>query len=78
MGILGDIEKLKRKLELDEGFRNLFLNIKNLNEAVDLARQYGFDVNEEQVSADDKLTDDLLEAVAGGKGDIVNTHNYYL
>ncbi|MDQ5984087.1 MAG: hypothetical protein RUMPE_01119 [Eubacteriales bacterium SKADARSKE-1] len=76
-----DIEKLKKKLELDEGFKNLFLNVKDLEEAVDLARQYGFDVDESQVSADDNLTDDMLEAVAGGKKqkeDITNTHNYYV
>ena len=75
---MSDIEKLKKKLELDEDFKSLFINIKSLDEAIDLARQHGFDVNEEQISEADKLTDDILEAIAGGKGDTYkDTRNIY-
>lgn len=78
---MNDLERLKKKLELDKDFKDLFLNIKNLDEAVALAKQYGFDVDEAQISEDESLTDDILEAVAGGKNekrDITNTHNYYV
>lgn len=76
-----DLERLKKKLELDKDFKDLFLNIKSLDEAVALAKQYGFDVDEAQISEDESLTDDILEAVAGGKNKeryITNTHNYYV
>lgn len=78
---LKSIDKLKEKLNSDKSFKELFINIKTLDEAIDLARQHGFDVDQIEVSEDEGLTDNILEAVAGGKGqkrNTVNTHNYYV
>lgn len=63
------LEQLKEKLKSDVDFRNKFHGIKGVGEAVSLARSFGFDVNEKDIENDYNLSEDVLEAVAAGKGD---------
>ena len=58
------IKEFKERLKNDKGFREKFKNIKNEQDAVKLARRLGFEINEEEILKDE----DMLEAVAGGKG----------
>ncbi|MBR1779299.1 MAG: Nif11-like leader peptide family RiPP precursor [Clostridia bacterium] len=62
------IEALKEKLRHDSVFRDKFANIKSTDEAISLAKEFGYDVSEEEVSQDAELNEDILEAVSGGKG----------
>ncbi len=66
-----DMEKFKDRLEEDPDFRKLFINVTNLDEAVAVARENGYNLDMDSVIEDVKLVDDMLEAVAGGsdKGD---------
>ncbi len=66
-----DMEKFKDRLEEDSDFRKLFINVTNLDEAVAVARENGYNLDMDCVIEDVKLVDDMLEAVAGGsdKGD---------
>ncbi len=61
------LKELKEKLNEDISFKELFLNAQNIDEFVDIAKSRGFEVNSEDVDQDDELSNDMLEAVAGGK-----------
>ena len=63
------IEALKEKLRHDSVFRDKFANIKSTDEAISLAKEFGYDVSEEEVSQDAELNEDILEAVSGGKNE---------
>lgn len=63
------ILKFKEKLEDDEDFRYLFVNAFNLDEIVDIAREHGIDLDLDEIMEDPELSDQFLEAVAGGAGD---------
>lgn len=65
---MSGIKEFKEKLKNDKGFREKFKNIKNEQDAVKLARRLGFEINEEEILKDEELNEDMLEAVAGGKG----------
>lgn len=60
------IEEFKTFLKDNEGFRNEFCGVKNVKEAIKLAKQSGFELSESDVRRDDELSSDLLDAVAGG------------
>lgn len=62
------LKEFKEKLQTDESFRNKFRGIKGSEEALALARKFGFEVSEENLKEDSNLSEDMLEAVAGGKG----------
>ncbi|MDQ5984084.1 MAG: hypothetical protein RUMPE_01116 [Eubacteriales bacterium SKADARSKE-1] len=63
-----NINDLKEKLKNDEEFKNKFLEIKSTKEAIEMAQKFGFNVKENEIENDPELSEDLLEAVAGGKG----------
>ena len=65
---MSGIKEFKEKLKNDKGFREKFKNIKNEQDAVKLAKRLGFEINEEEILKDEELNEDMLEAVAGGKG----------
>lgn len=65
---MSDINKLKEKLKYDENFKNEFLKINDLKEAIKLAESFGFNITQSDVKNDTELSENLLEAVAGGKG----------
>lgn len=64
---MSSIEKLKQKIHSDKEFGKLFTNVYGLDEAIAIAKENGFDITEEDIANDEALTDELLEAVAGGK-----------
>ena len=61
--------EFKRKLQNDEEFKKKFCGIEDVKEAIELAKKFGFKINEEDVAQDSQLSVDLLGAVAGGKGE---------
>ncbi|MDQ5984088.1 MAG: Nif11-like leader peptide family RiPP precursor [Eubacteriales bacterium SKADARSKE-1] len=62
------LKEFKEKLKSDQEFKNKFLGIKDQKEAIELARKFGFEIKEEDLEEDSDLSEDMLEAVAGGKG----------
>lgn len=60
------IEEFKTFLKNNEQFKNSFCGVKNVKEAIKLAKQSGFYLNEKDVKNDHELNLDLLDAVAGG------------
>ena len=60
------ILKFKEKLEEDAEFRQLFVNAFNLDEIVDIARENDIDLDLDEIMNDPELSDQFLEAVAGG------------
>ena len=65
---MNGVKEFNEKLKNDKGFREKFKNIKNEQDAVKLAKRLGFEINEEEILKDEELNEDMLEAVAGGKG----------
>ncbi len=65
---MNEVKEFKERLKNDKGFREKFKNIKNEQDAVKLAKRLGFEINEEEILKDEELNEDMLEAVAGGKG----------
>lgn len=77
MKTIGD---LKERLKKDKEFKRLFANKRDINELIKVARENGYDVSEKDLEQDEALSEDALEAVAGGskKEDIkVNEHFIY-
>lgn len=75
-----NINDLKERLKTDPEFKRLFANKHNINDLIKVARENGYDVSEKDLEKDEVLSEDVLEAVAGGskKEDIeVNEHNIY-
>lgn len=71
-----DIEEFKRRLEDDLEFKELFINVDNLDEAVAIARENGYNLDMDSVINDRRLTDDMLEAVAGGSNKDSNEEGF--
>ena len=61
-----NIEEFKERLDEDAEFKKLFLDVVNLDEAVALARENGYNLDMDEVVNDVKLADDILDDVAGG------------
>ncbi len=72
------ILKFKEKLEENEEFRHLFVNAFNLDEIVDIARENDIDLDLDEIMNDPELSDQFLEAVAGGKKAEDDTYTYRL
>ena len=62
------IKELKARLNEDVEFKKKFCGLKDIDEMLDVARKEGYEVTMDEISCDQELTDDMLEAVAGGKG----------
>lgn len=73
---MNGIKELKEKLKNDRSFKEKFKNVKSKKEAVKLVERLGFKVSEEELLKDEELNEDLLEGVAGGKGDTKNTTQF--
>lgn len=61
-----NIDDFKERLEEDSEFKQLFLDVTNLDDAVALARENGYNLDVDEVVNDIKLADDILDVVAGG------------
>ncbi len=75
---MNGVGKLKEKLKNDKSFKEKFKNVKSEKEAVELAKELGFKVSEEDILKDEELNEDMLEAVAGGKGDTRNITQFMI
>ena len=79
---MNGVRKLKEKLKNDKNslnlVRNIIKNVKSEKEAVELAKKLGFKVSEEDILKDEELNEDMLEAVAGGKGDTRNITQFMI
>ena len=62
-----DIERLKKRLQDDSSFRNKFINVKDIDEALLLAENLGYKIKKEEIKNDAELNEDLMEAVSGGR-----------
>ena len=60
------IKALKARLNEDGEFKKKFCGLKDIDEMLDVARKEGYEVTMDEISCDQELTDDMLEAVAGG------------
>ncbi len=63
------ILEFKERFEEDEKFREIFETASNLDEIVDLAKENGYDIEIDDILSSVELSDQLLEAVAGGEDD---------
>lgn len=75
---MNGVGELKEKLKNDKSFKEKFKNVKSEKEAVELAKKLGFKVSEEDILKDEELNEDMLEAVAGGKGDTRNITQFMI
>ncbi len=60
------IKELKARLNGDLEFKKKFCGLKDIDEMLDVARREGYEVTMDEISCDQELTDDMLEAIAGG------------
>ncbi|MDQ5984085.1 MAG: hypothetical protein RUMPE_01117 [Eubacteriales bacterium SKADARSKE-1] len=70
-------KELKDKLRTDENLKVKFRGIKNAQEAVNIARNLGFEVSLNDIENDTELSENVLEAVAGGKGGSKTENNTF-
>ena len=63
------ILEFKERFEEDEKFREIFEAASNLDEIVDLAKENVYDIEIDDILSSVELSDQLLEAVAGGEDD---------
>ena len=63
------IEELKRDIKNDPEVKKYFINVKDEKDAAKIAKSLGYEVSEAELRNDEELNEDMLEAVAGGKGD---------
>lgn len=64
-----NIIDFKEKLEEDESFREKIAGASNLDEVVDIAKECGCKIELDEILEDVELSDELLEAAAGGVRD---------
>ena len=55
--------------------KNCFANVKDEKEAAKIAKKLGYEVSETELKNDEELNEDMLEAVAGGKGNTKIRHD---
>ena len=53
----------KREIEI----ASQFLNVKNSEEAIKIAKDLGYKINEEEIENNKELVENMLESVAGGR-----------
>ena len=64
-----NLEDLKKDIKNNPEVKNHFANVKDEKEAAKVAQSLGYEVSEDELRNDEELNEDMLEAVAGGKGD---------
>lgn len=60
-------EEFKERMSFDGDFAEFFSDVESLDEIVKVAQEKGYEFTPEELQ-DDSISDDMLEAVAGGKG----------
>lgn len=71
---MSNLEAFKQALQ-DEKFREKFSNISNLEEALEIAKENGYNLNKDEVLKDNELREDMLDAVAGGAKYVQHENN---
>ncbi len=71
---MSDIERIKKAVKSDESLRKSFYGIKNAEEAIEIAHANGFNISKEELARDQELSEGMLAAVAGGKGEKKETY----
>jgi|GEM_PF-4823668 hypothetical protein len=61
-----EVERIKKIIKEDKGFRNNFLGVKNVKTAIAIARSKGFNITSEDVLDDNELSSSLLASTAVG------------
>lgn len=64
------IEEFKRRIKYDDDFKKNFEGIKNADDAINIAKQKGYDLKKCTKEDEKELAEDMLESVAGGKNDV--------
>lgn len=67
-----NIIDFKERLEEDESFREKIAGASNLDEVVDIAKEFGCEIELDEILEDVELSDELLEAAAGGASETYN------
>lgn len=71
-----NLEDLKKDIKNNPEVKNHFANVKDEKEAAKVAQSLGYEVSEDELKNDEELNEDMLEAVAGGKGDTKIRQDY--
>lgn len=61
-----EVERIKKIIKEDKGFRNNFLGVKNVKTAIAIARSKGFNITIEDVLDDNELSASILASTAVG------------
>lgn len=71
------ISDLKVEIEKNKELKEKLYSAKSAEEAVKIANNLGYDITLADIENDGEISDYMLEAVAGGKGDTTkNVKNY--
>lgn len=68
---MSDIERLETELKRNETLKAELYKAANLDEAVNIAREKGFNISAEDLECSKELPESVIEFVAGGKGPYV-------
>ena len=64
------IKELQIDLKEKDNVKKAFLNIKSPEEAIKVARNLGYKINEEEIENNEDLVESMLESVAGGRSKV--------
>lgn len=65
---MSDIERLEAELKRNEALKGELYKAANLDDAVNIARGKGFNINIKDLTCSKELPESVMESVAGGKG----------
>ncbi len=68
---MSDIERLEAELKRNEALKAELYKAANLDEAVNIAREKGFNISIKDLTCSKELPESVMESVAGGKGPCV-------
>lgn len=64
------IKELQKDLKENDNVKKAFLNIKSSEEAIKIAQNLGYKINEEEIENNEDLVESMLESVAGGRSKV--------
>ncbi len=70
-------KEFKERIKTDPEFKDKFKGIQDVNEAIRIAKENGYDLKNCSPQEEQELTEDMLENVAGGKNDVEITRDIY-
>lgn len=74
-----DLKDLREKLKEDKSFKDKVFKSKDLDDALTIIKEEGFNVNKADLLKNQELSEEELVTVSGGKGkdDVTYEENYY-